>query len=102
MNYYTIYQVTKKEGFQHPAEEIPQPSAHCRSSILVSCWFLIWPQDASATDNWMDQVVNQGNKLKKLKARENPFEEFDRFFRSNPIPYDKCPDIISWFGMGFN
>ena len=47
-------------------------------------------------------MVNQGNKPKKLKAMENPFEEFDRFFGSDPVPHDKCPDIISWFGMGFN
>ena len=48
----------------------------------------------------MDQVVNKGNKTKKLKATENPFEEFDRFFGTDPIPRDKCSDIISWFGVG--
>ena len=48
----------------------------------------------------MDQVVNKGNKTKKSKTTENPFEEFDRFFGTDPIPCDKCSDIISWFGVG--
>ena len=48
----------------------------------------------------MDQVVNKGNKTKKSKTTENPFEEFDRFFGTDPIPRDKCSDIISWFGVG--
>ena len=50
----------------------------------------------------MDQVVNQGNKPKRLKAKENLFDEFDRFFGTEPVPCDKCPDIISWFGVSFN
>ena len=62
---------------------------------------MIWPQDASAMDEWMDQVVNKRNKPKKLKTTENLFEEFDRFFGTEPIAQDKCLDIISWFGVGF-
>ena len=61
---------------------------------------ITWSQDVSATDNWMDQVVNKGNKTKKLKTTENLFEEFDRFFGTEPIPCDVCLDIISWFGVG--
>ena len=51
--------------------------------------------------DWIDWVINKGNKPKKSKTIENPFEEFNWFFGTDPIPCDKCVDIISWFGVGF-
>jgi hypothetical protein len=76
-------------------------SPHVVSHVFKFCiGFLTWPLDISATDDWMDQVVNKRNKTKKPKTAENPFEEFDRFFGTEPIPRDKCLDIISWFGVG--
>ena len=48
------------------------------------------------------EVVNKGNKPKKLNTSENAFKEFDRFFGTEPITCDKCLDIIAWYGVGLN
>ena len=53
----------------------------------------------------MDQIIKQnmkkgtGTKQDKGGQKEDPFAEFDHFFKSDPILHDKCLDIISWFGV---
>ena len=46
----------------------------------------------------MNKSKNRALTMSQHEENENPFEELDRFFARPPVPRDKCPDAISWWG----
>ena len=54
------------------------------------------------TDNWMEQVIKKSKSAaasSSQRGNDNPYAELDRFFRTEPLSHEECPDIIVWYGV---
>jgi len=59
--------------------------------------------DKSATDQWMDKMINKKARVvdhSDLEQRDNdPFTELDCFFTAKVLSHDECSDVIAWYGV---
>ncbi|KAF8621458.1 hypothetical protein AX15_007781, partial [Amanita polypyramis BW_CC] len=68
--------------------------------IESNMWHLQKIVKTSATNEWMDKIINQKGKSRPPDqvATNDPYDELNHFFAKEPLSKQECPDIISWFG----
>lgn len=59
--------------------------------------------DKSATDQWMDKMINKKAQVADHSDWEqqdnDPFTELDRFFAARVLSHDECSDVVAWYGV---